>query len=221
MDPKAMFCLSYGLFVLTAKNGEKDNGCIINTAQQVTAEPNRISITVNKTDYTHDMIMQSGCFNISVLSEEAPFALFQKFGFCSGRDTDKFAGFTDIKRSENGLYYITAGTNAYISAKTVQTVDLGTHTLFIEDVTDMDVLSRVPSTTYTYYQSHIKPKPQASAQKTGEIVWRCRICGWEYSETKGLPEKGIAPGTKFEDIPADFICPICKHPKSDFERIEK
>ena len=207
MDPKAMFKLTYGLFVLTAKTDVKDNGCIINTAMQVTNTPNRISIAVNKTDYTHNMIMDTGLFNISVLSEEAKFELFKLFGFRSGRDTDKFADFTDMKRSENGLYYVTSGTNAYLSGKVEQTVDLGTHTLFIAEVTDLETLSQVPSTTYNYYQSNIKPKPQdAGAPKTGKVVWRCRICGYEYEG---------------EELPADFICPICKHGASDFEKVIK
>lgn len=207
MDPKAMFKLTYGLFVLTAKTDGKDNGCIINTAMQVTNTPNRISIAVNKTDYTHDMVLNTGLFNISVLSEEAGFEVFKHFGFQSGRDVDKFASYSEMKRSENGLYYITAGTNAYLSGKVEQTVDLGTHTLFIADVTDMETLSQVPSTTYSYYQSNIKPKPQdTGAPKTGKVVWRCKICGYEYEG---------------EELPADFICPICKHGASDFEKIIK
>ncbi|MCI2049716.1 MAG: rubredoxin [Lachnospiraceae bacterium] len=219
MDSKAMFKLTYGLFVLTAANGDRHNGCIINTAGQVTAEPNRISIAVNKSDYTHGMVLEDGRFNISVIAEDATFDLFKRFGFQSGRDTDKFAGFNDFATSANGLTYITKGTNAFISARTSQTVDLGTHTLFIADVTDLDILSGVASTTYTYYQSNIKPKPQGAAPKNGDVIWRCRICGWEYNETKGDPSHGIAPGTHFEDIPADFVCPICKHPKADFEKV--
>ena len=207
MNPKAMYDLTYGLFVLTAKTDEKDNGCIINTAMQVTSDPNRISIAVNKTDYTHDMVLNTGLFNVSVISEEAKFDLFKHFGFQSGRDVDKFAAYTDMKRSENGLYYITSGTNAYLSAKVEKSIDLGTHTMFIASVTDMDVLSSVPSTTYTYYQSNIKPKPQdTGAEKKGTVVWRCRICGYEYVG---------------EELPADFVCPVCKHPASDFERIVK
>lgn len=207
MNPKAMYDLTYGLFVLTAKTDEKDNGCIINTAMQVTSDPNRISIAVNKTDYTHDMVLNTGLFNVSVISEEAKFDLFKHFGFQSGRDVDKFTAYTDMKRSENGLYYITSGTNAYLSAKVEKSIDLGTHTMFIASVTDMDVLSSVPSTTYTYYQSNIKPKPQdTGTEKKGTVVWRCRICGYEYVG---------------EELPADFVCPVCKHPASDFERIVK
>ena len=207
MDNKAMYKLSYGLFVLTAKNEAKDNGCIINTGIQVTNEPNRISIAVNKTDYTHDMVLNSGLFNLSVISEEAKFELFRHFGFQSGRDTDKFEGYSDMKRSENGLYYVTSGTNAFLSGKVEQTVDLGTHTHFIAAVTDMEVLSQASSATYSFYQGNIKPKPQdTGAQKTGKVVWRCKICGYEYEG---------------EELPADFICPVCKHPASDFEKVIK
>lgn len=203
MNPKTMFKLTYGLFVLTSKFEGKDSGCIINTAGQVTAEPNRISITVNKSNFTHDLVKSNGQFNISILSEQANFSLFRHFGFQSGRDVDKFADFSDCKRSLNGLYYITAGTNGYISATVEQTVDLGTHTLFIASVDDMDVLSDIPSATYTYYQSSIKPKPEKPAA-SGKTQWRCTVCGYVYEG---------------EELPADFICPLCKHPASDFEKV--
>lgn len=204
MNDKTMFKLTYGLFVLTAREGEKDNGCIINTAGQVTAQPNRISIAVNKANYTHDMILRTGKFNISILSEDAQFSTFQHFGFQSGRIVDKFSGYESAARSANGIYYITEGTNGFISAVVEQTLDLDTHTLFIASVEDMEILSDTPSTTYTYYQSHIKPAP-AAAPKKGKTIWRCNICGYEYEG---------------EELPADFICPICKHPASDFTKIE-
>lgn len=209
MNEKTMFQLTYGLFVLTAREGEKDNGCIINTAGQVTASPNRISIAVNKGNYTHDMILRTGQFTLSILSEDADFSIFQRFGFQSGRDTDKFAGYPEAKRGANGILYVTEGTNGYICGKVEQTLDLGTHTLFIAAVEDMDVLSGTPSATYAYYHAHIKPQPAAapsSAEKTGKTVWRCTICGYIYEG---------------EELPADFICPICKHPASDFEKVEQ
>ncbi|MCR5778808.1 MAG: flavin reductase [Lachnospiraceae bacterium] len=207
MDKKAMFKLSYGLFVVTAKRGDKDNGCITNTAIQVTSEPNRVSLAVNKGNYTHDMIKDTGIFNVSIISEAANFDLFKHFGFQSGRDVDKFDGYTDCKRAENDVMIVTAGTNAYISCKVIEEIDLGTHTLFIADVTDMEVLSDTPSATYTYYQSNIKPKPEAVGKTPeGQTVWRCRICGYEYVG---------------EELPDDFICPICKHPASDFEKVTK
>ena len=134
MDKKAMNNLSYGLFVLTARQGDKDNGCIINTVQQVTSDPNRISITVNKANFTHDMIMETGIFTVSTISEDATFDLFKRFGFQSGRDTDKFAGFYEFETGLNDVRFITEGTNSYISGKVFKTIDLGTHTMFIADV---------------------------------------------------------------------------------------
>ena len=200
MDNKAMFLLSYGLFVVTAKEGEKDNGCITNTVMQVTTTPNRISLTVNKDNYTHGMVERTKMFNVSILSEKADFDLFKHFGFQSGRDVDKFANFKDVKRSENGLYYVTKGTNAWICAKVVDMIDLGTHTMFVADVTDAETLDSTPSATYTYYHAHIKPSVAQETKKG----WRCKICGYIYEG---------------EDLPEDFICPICKHGAADFERI--
>ena len=202
LDKKAMFKLSYGLFVLTAKDGAKDNGCIINTASQVTSEPNRITIAVNKSNYTHDMIKKTGEFNVSILSTDVTFDTFKHFGFQSGRDVDKFADFTDCARSANGLLYVTKGANALISGKVVSSQEFETHTLFVAEVTECRVLSDVESVTYAYYFAHIKPKPQpAEEKKTG---WVCKICGYVYEG---------------EELPADFICPLCKHPASDFERM--
>ena len=211
MDNKAMYKLSYGLFVLTTKAGDRENGCITNTAIQVASEPNQISFAVNKANLTHDLVMESKKANISVISEDATFDLFKHFGFQSGRDVNKFEGFADFKRADNGIAYITKGTNAYFSIDVTQTVDLGSHTLFIGIPTDMVVLSDAPSATYAYYQSDIKPKapaPNAApADKLPEGVhkWRCKICGYEY----------VGPS-----LPDDFICPICKHPASDFEMVE-
>ena len=204
MDTKAMFKFSYGLFVLTAKENGFDNGCIINTAIQVTSSPNRISIAVNKANKTHDMIHAAGEFNVCMLAENAPFSVFQNFGFQSGRDADKFASFAQKKRSANGIYYITDVANAYVSAKVVQEIDLGTHTMFIADVTDAEVLSDVPSVTYNYYQANIKPKPQVTSAQAGKTKWVCKICGYVYEG---------------EELPADFICPICKHGAQDFEKV--
>lgn len=160
MNQAAMFQLSYGLFVLSAKNGEKDNGCIVNTVQQITTTPNRISIAVNKDNFTHDMIKDTGSFNVSILSEEVTFDIFKHFGFQSGRDVDKLKNFSDYERSSNGIFYLNKYANAFLSASVAETVDLGTHTMFIADVTDGEVLSQVPSVTYAYYHKHIKPQPQ-------------------------------------------------------------
>lgn len=201
MDNKAMFKIGYGLYVLTA-NADKDNGCIINTAMQVTTTPNRIAVTVNKNNKTHDMIIESGKFNISIISEQADFQLFQHFGFQSGKEVDKFAGYSHMERSENGIYYITMGTNAYISGQVVEKVDLGTHTMFIADVTDGQVLNNENSVTYAYYHENIKPKPEAKEETKGG--YRCVICGYVHEG---------------EELPEDFVCPICKHGASDFEKI--
>ncbi len=202
MDTLAMNKLSYGLFVLSAKD-RKQNACIINTAMQLTTSPNRISIAVNKANYTHDIIAATAEFNISVLSEKCDFKIFERFGFQSGRALDKFENFDGCKIADNGIAYITEGTNAVISAKLVNSIDLGTHTLFIADVVDAFVLSNAPSLTYAYYHANIKPKPAASA-KTGKTVWRCTVCGYE---------------EEIDELPDDFVCPICLHPKSDFEKI--
>lgn len=204
MDNQALFKLSYGLFVLTARDGEKDNGCIINTAIQAASTPNQLSICVNKANYTHDMIVKTGIFTVSILTQKASFDIFKRFGFASGRDVDKFADYAECKRGENSVYYITEATNAYISVKVSKTEDLGSHTMFVGEITDMEVLSEEPSVTYAYYFQHIKPKPEASASPSGKTVWRCKICGYEYEG---------------EEIPEDYICPICKHPASDFEKV--
>lgn len=205
MDKKAMNKLSYGLFVLTTKLGGKDNGCITNTAIQVTTDPNRIAFAVNKANLTHDMLLESKIFNISIISEKADFSLFKHFGFRSGRDVDKFDGFTDCAVSSNGIRYITSGINSYISGTVFDTVDLGTHTLFICDVTDAEIISDDKSATYEYYHANIKPKPEAVGKTPeGKTIWRCKICGYEYVG---------------EELPDDFICPLCKHPASDFEKV--
>ena len=206
MDKEAMYKLSYGLFVLTAKEGNRDNGCIINTAIQAASEPNQLSICVNKTNYTHDMIMKTKQFNVSIISQSASFDLFKHFGFQSGKDVDKFETFDKCVRSENGILYVTEGTNAYISVAVNKTEDLGSHTMFIGKITDMEVLSTLPSATYEYYLNSIKPKPQpVDKTKQGKTIWRCKVCGYEYVG---------------EELPEDFICPLCKHPASDFEKIE-
>ncbi|MBU3877088.1 flavin reductase [Faecalicatena sp. AGMB00832] len=200
MNNTAMFKLTYGLFVLTAKDGDKDNGCIINTAMQVTAEPNRIIIVVNKQNYTHDMIMKTKEFNVSMIDTEADFELFKHFGFQSGRDVDKMSD-VSFSRSKNGVAYLNEMVNGYISGKVISTTDLGSHTMFLADVVDGDVLSDYESVTYSYYHKNIKPAPQPVKKKG----WICKICGYVYEG---------------EELPPDFICPICKHPASDFEPIQ-
>lgn len=206
-NTKAMYSLSYGLFVLTTREGEKDNGCIINTAGQVTITPNRVTVAVDKSNLTHDMVLATGEFTLSILSEQADFSLIQRFGFGSGRDKDKFAGFDGAERGDNGILHVTRGVNAWLACKVVSVQDLGTHTLFLADVTDGDTVSSVPSATYAYYQAHIKPRPKAPApvEESGKKRWICKVCGFIY-EGDFLPE--------------DYICPLCKHPASDFELME-
>ena len=200
IEPNAMFKLSYGLFVLTA-GGEKDNGCIINTVTQITDSPKRISIAVNKANYTHDLILKSGTFNVSILDTNADFALFTRFGFQSGREANKFEGLESVARSENGLMYLTEMSNAFLSGKVIQTLDYGTHTVFIADVTEAKVLESAPSMTYAYYFDHVKPKPNNLTTPHG---WVCKICGYIYEG---------------DELPADYICPLCKHGAEDFERV--
>ena len=214
MDQRVMHKLSYGLFILTARDGDKDNGCIINTAIQAASEPNQISICVNKLNFTHDMIRRTGEFTVSILSREASFDLFKHFGFQSGQNVDKFKDFAECARGANGIYYITKGTNAFISVKVNKMEDLGSHTMFVGEITDMEVLSETASATYEYYHENIKPQPaagtdsaeSAGAADGGQTIWRCRICGYEYVG---------------EELPEGFICPICKHPQSDFEVHER
>jgi len=188
------------LFVLTARDGEKDNGCIVNTVTQITASPLRISVAVNKANFTRDMILKTGCFNVSVLAESTPFSTFECFGFRSGKDTDKFANFAYDVRAANGIRYVNEHTNAMISAKVTETLEYDTHTLFIAEVTQANVLSGEPSATYQYYFDHIKPKPQVP--KVDKKKFACRICGYVYEGEK---------------VPSDFICPLCKHGSEDFE----
>lgn len=204
MNNEAMYKLTYGLFVLTTKSGGKDNGCIINTAIQAASAPNQMSIAVNKANHTHDMIRESGVFNVSVISQDADFELFKRFGFRSGRDVDKFEGFDGAATAPNGIPYIKEGTNAWFSVKVDREVDLGSHTMFIGEIADAEVLSETPSVTYVYYLENIKPAPDAKADASAGPKWRCKICGYEY---EGDP------------IPDDFICPLCKHPASDFEKV--
>ena len=202
MDNSAVFKLSYGLYVLTAGENGKDNGCIINTAALLTDTPKRIQIAVNKANFTHDMIKRTGIFNVSVLNEEAAFAQFQQFGFCSGRETDKFAAVSYDCRTENGLRYIPENCNAVLSGKVLESYDWGTHTLFIAEVTEAKTLNTVPSMTYQYYFDHVKPKPAPTAEK--KSGWVCKICGYVYEG---------------EELPADYVCPLCKHGAEDFEKL--
>ncbi len=205
-ENSAFHKLSYGLFVLTANDGKKHNGCIINTAIQITDNPKCVTIAVNKKNYTCEMILQSGKFNISILTENTPFSVFQRFGFASGRDTDKFVDFNSVNQSENGLYYLTEYANAYMSCEVVFSKDCGSHILFVCEVKQAQTLSNDKSATYSYYFENIKPKPQAT--KSAGKVYVCSICGYVHDEQK--------EGVEFDKLPNDWTCPWCKHPKSDF-----
>lgn len=211
IDKKALYALTYGLFVLTAKEGEKDNGCIVNTVQMLTSDPTRVVVFVNKSNYTEGMIARTGEFNVSILQKDTPFALFKNFGFSSGKDVDKFADRV-YPRSENGLYYIYENANAMLSCKVVGMHDYGTHTLFVGEVVEAKTLSSQKSLSYETYLTEVKPQtkpaPKASAEKAGESApavekWVCKVCGYVHEGP----------------LPEDFICPWCKHPASDFERV--
>ncbi len=201
IDNKATYKISYGLYMLTTTDGVKQNGCIINTVQMLTDNPKRITLFVNKGNYSNELMKQTGVFNVSVLTESAPFELFKQFGFVSGRETDKFAD-GEYPVAENGLNYLPSHANAVLSGKVVDSYDYGTHTLFVAEVTEGKVLSDEKSVTYEYYQRNIKAKPQAQAQSSAGEKWVCKVCG--YVHEGALPE--------------DFVCPWCKHPASDFER---
>ncbi|MBR5722947.1 MAG: flavin reductase [Oscillospiraceae bacterium] len=199
-DLTALFRIGYGLYVVTSNDGTKDNGLIVNTVTQVTNTPNRIAVTINKENYSHHVIKQTGIMNVNCLSVDAPFKVFENFGFRSGRNADKFADCQPV-RTDNGLLMLPRYINAMLSLRVEQYIDLGTHGMFICEVTEARVVSDAETMTYTYYQEHVKPKPQTEGKKG----WVCSICGYVYEG---------------EDLPEDFICPLCKHGAADFEPIE-
>ncbi len=198
-DLTALFNIGYGLYVITSSDGKKDNGLIVNTVTQVTNTPNRIAVTINKQNYSHHIIKQTGIMNINCLSVDAPFSVFEKFGFKSGRNTDKFAG-EEVLRSDNGLVFLNRYINSFMSLKVEQYIDLDTHGMFICSVTESRVISEAETMTYTYYQKNVKPKPETEGKK-GFV---CKICGYVYEG---------------DVLPDDFICPLCKHGAADFEPI--
>jgi len=198
-DFNALFNIGYGLYVITSNDGKKDNGLIVNTVTQVTNTPNRIAVTINKENYSHHVIKQSGIMNINCLSTDAPFSVFEKFGFASGRNTDKFAG-SEIYRSDNGLVFLPRYINSFMSLKVEQYIDLDTHGMFICAITEARVINKNETMTYTYYQENVKPKPETEGKK-GYV---CKVCGYVYEGDK---------------LPEDYICPLCKHGAADFEKI--
>ena len=200
MDTNTLFKIGYGLYILSCHENGKDNACIVNTVMQVTSNPCKIAICVNKNNHTCTMLKNTRKCNISILDEEAKFEIFKHFGYQSGKDVDKFLNFIHTKRTANGVLYITKNTNAYLSAWVQDEIDLDTHIMFIAQLVDAEILSENPTVTYDFYQKNIKPAPQ----KTEKKGWRCKICGYVYEG---------------EDLPSDFICPICKHGAIDFEKI--
>ena len=198
-DLTALFNIGYGLYVVTSNDGKKDNGLIVNTVSQVTNTPNRIAVTINKANYSHHVIKQTGIMNLNCLSTDAPFHVFENFGFQSGRTADKFAGW-DPLRSDNGLVFLPKYINSFMSLKVEQYIDLDTHGMFICSITESRVMSRLETITYNYYQSNVKPKP-ATEGKKGFV---CKVCGYIYEG---------------EELPDDYICPLCKHGVADFEPI--
>jgi len=198
-DMKALFNIGYGLYVVTSNDGKKDNGLIVNAVTQLTDTPNRVAVTINKKNYSHHVIKQTGIMNVNCLDTTAPFALFQTYGFQSGRSVDKFAG-TDVLRSDNGLAFLPRHINSFMSLKVEDYVDLDTHGMFICTVTEARVISGNETMTYTYYQNNVKPKPETEGKK-GYV---CRVCGWVYEG---------------ETLPDDIVCPLCKHGAADFDPI--
>ena len=198
-DLTALFRIGYGLYVVTSNDGKKDNGLIVNTVIQLTDTPNRVAVNINKANYSHHVIKQTGMLNVNCLSTEAPFSVFQQFGFQTGRSVDKFSGQT-VHRSDNGLVFLDKYINAFMSLKVEDYVDLGTHGMFICSVTEARVMSNQETMTYTYYQNNVKPKPETEGKK-GFV---CKVCGYIYEG---------------DELPADYICPLCKHGAADFEPI--
>ena len=199
IDTKALFRIGYGLYVITARVDGRDNGTVVNAVMQVTNTPNRIAVCINKASYSHDLIKQSGVMNLNCLTKDAPFSLFQRFGFQSGREVDKFVDLTPL-RAQNGVAVLPEHINAYLSLAVERYIDLDTHGIFICTITEAKVVSDAESVTYDYYQKSIKPKPEKAPVK-GYV---CRVCGWVYD---GDP------------LPEDIECPICHHGASDFEPI--
>ena len=259
-DKSALYNIGYGLYVVTYNDGLKDNGLIVNTVLQVTSSPARISVTINKQNYSHDVIQKTGKMNVNCLTTDAPFSVFETYGFHSGRDVDKFKN-TNAERLENGLVILPKYINSFMLLEVEQYIDLDTHGMFICKVIGAEVVSKLPSMTYEYYQKNVKPKSNVKKEEKGYVCtvcgwvyegdtlpedivcplckhgadafekigenketnfkkYACNTCGWVYDEELGIPSEGIAPGTKFEDLPEDFSCPICCVNKEEFSIFE-
>lgn len=199
MNPKALFQISYGLYIAASKFDKKMNGCIVNTVMQITDNPKQLAVAINKENMTCDIVQKSRMISLSVLSETAPFSLFEHFGFQSGRKVDKFVNYP-FALTKQELPYLTSHTTAFIDCKVTNITDLGTHLLFIATVNDCEIISDEKAMTYSFYHEFVKPKPDSASAKG----WRCTVCGYIYEG---------------EELPPDFICPWCKHGVEDFEKI--
>lgn len=228
MDLKALYSISYGVYVIASKDGDRLNGQIANTVFQISSEPPTIAISINKQNLTHEFIKKSGLFTVSILEETTPLSLIGQFGFKSGRDVDKFA---DVKYelTPQGLPYLIDNTLAYIEAKLIQDVDAGTHTIFIGEITGAEVLKQGNPMTYAYYHQVKRGSTPPSAptyhkdnkekRSNGMDKYECSVCGYVYDPAEGDPENGIEPGTPFEDLQDDWVCPVCGAGKDEFEKV--
>jgi flavin reductase (DIM6/NTAB) family NADH-FMN oxidoreductase RutF/rubredoxin len=230
MDPKTLHKISYGLYIICSKNGEKINGQIANALFQVTSQPATIAVSINKQNLTHEYIKKSNCFTVSILSENTPMGFIGNFGFKSGRDIDKFKD-VDYKLGANQVPLVRDNALACIEAKVIDNIDVGTHTIFVGNVDDAEILSEDKPMTYEYYHkvkggfspktaptysSIVDKEMKTEEEKMDKYV--CKVCGYVYNPEKGDPSNGINPGTKFEDLPDDWVCPVCGASKTDFEK---
>jgi flavin reductase (DIM6/NTAB) family NADH-FMN oxidoreductase RutF/rubredoxin len=230
MDPKTLHKISYGLYIICSKNGEKINGQIANALFQVTSQPATIAVSINKQNLTHEYIKKSNCFTVSILSENTPMGFIGNFGFKSGRDIDKFKG-VDYKLGVNQVPLVRDNALACVEAKVIDNIDVGTHTIFVGNVEDAEILSEGKPMTYEYYHkvkggfspktaptysSIVDKEMKKEEEKMDKYV--CKVCGYVYDPEKGDPSNGIDPGTKFEDLPDDWVCPVCGASKTDFEK---
>lgn len=204
IDTNALYNIGYGLYVITSNDGTKDNGMIGNTVIQVTSNPMQVVVCINKGNYSHDVIKQTGIMNVNCLSTEAPFSVFEKFGFSSGKDKNKFEG-DEVVRSENGLVYLSKYINSFMSLKVENYIDFGTHGMFVCSITEAKVVSKAETMSYAYYHKNVKPKPNATKDSSGKKKWVCKICGYVHEA---------------EELLEDFECPICGHGPADFEELK-
>jgi len=228
MNLKALYKLGYGLYVVSSRKGDKLNGQIANTVFQITSEPPTIAVSINKNNLTHEFIKESKVLAVSIFSQDTPLSFIGHFGFKSGRDIDKFRDIS-YKAGETKTPVVTENTLAYLEARVIQEVDVGTHTIFIGELVGADVLKEGEPMTYAYYHqvkrgTTPKTAPSYVEEKKVEAIrtpkYRCTVCGYIYDPELGDPDGGIKPGTPFEEIPDDWVCPVCGAAKSDFERIE-